>query len=167
MVWLSRLIRKLAPIAGAAMLFSLPYAAHSGEILPAVPQGKGETCVEPTDVMRRDHMKLLMHQRDETMHEGIRTKKYSLKECIECHVQPGPDGQVARIDSPDHFCNSCHSYAAVKIDCFDCHADRPVADVRFHPLTGRTLPSHAVNSTQGDDLSKETLDMLVMGGQAK
>ena len=31
---------------------------------------KGEQCVEPNDYMRRNHMKLLMHQRDETVDES-------------------------------------------------------------------------------------------------
>jgi len=31
---------------------------------------------------------------------------------------------------------SCHSYAAVKIDCFECHAAQPKAQgaAAFHPL---------------------------------
>ena len=68
-------------------------------------------------------MKYLLHQRDETVHEGIRTKRFSLEECIDCHVSPAPD--APRVSSSQHFCNSCHTYAAVNIDCFECHADRP------------------------------------------
>ena len=41
----------------------------------------GEQCVEPNDIMRRNHMTYLMHQRDETVIEGIRGKKYSLQQC--------------------------------------------------------------------------------------
>jgi hypothetical protein len=167
MIGVSRRLHQLSLLVGGAMLLALPLAAQSGDVLPEVPKGKGEVCVEPTDVMRRDHMKFILHQRDETMHRGIRTEKYSLDECIECHVQPGPDGKIARIDSPDHFCNSCHTYAAVKIDCFDCHADRPVANVRFHPLTGRALPAHAARGAGDTELSKETVDVLVMGGESQ
>ena len=58
------------------------------------------------------------------MHEGIRTKQHSLVECINCHVSDAPD--APRISSEQHFCNSCHTFAAVRIDCFQCHADRPV-----------------------------------------
>jgi len=47
---------------------------------------KGEQCVEDNDYMRRNHMKVLNHHRDETVLEGIRTKKYILKECINCHA---------------------------------------------------------------------------------
>jgi len=98
-------------------------------LLPEVPAAQArfseaQGCVEPTDDMRRNHMKYILHQRDETMHRGIRTKQHSLVECINCHVSDAPD--AARVSSEEHFCNSCHSYAAVNIDCFQCHADRPV-----------------------------------------
>jgi hypothetical protein len=83
---------------------------------------KGERCVEPEDYMRRHHMELLDHHRDETVKYGIRTKKYSLKECINCHASE-KTGSVAT--AKDDFCVSCHSYAAVKIDCFDCHSTKP------------------------------------------
>lgn len=89
------------------------------------PEGEGVKCVQPEDVMRRDHMNYILHQRDETVHEGIRTPQYSLANCIDCHVQPDENGTIAGHDSDEHFCNACHQYAAVKIDCFECHADRP------------------------------------------
>jgi hypothetical protein len=78
--------------------------------------------------MRRDHMRFLLHHRDDTVHQGIRTKQYSLNECIVCHVQPDASGRFASSDSPEHFCNSCHSWAAVSIDCFQCHAAQPAQD---------------------------------------
>ena len=33
---------------------------------------KGDKCVEPTDVMRRNHMEFILHQRDDTMRRGVR-----------------------------------------------------------------------------------------------
>ncbi len=93
--------------------------------IPAPPKGKGNQCVADTDFMRRNHMTLLDHQRDGTVHEGIRTKRFSLKGCIACHVVNGPDARPVTFKSPKHFCRSCHDYAAVKIDCFECHASRP------------------------------------------
>lgn len=91
-----------------------------------VPTPIGDACVEPTDVMRANHMEYLLHKRDLTMHQGIRTKQHSLAECINCHATPGEDGKVARITDEKHFCASCHQAASVKLDCFECHADRPV-----------------------------------------
>lgn len=81
----------------------------------------GERCVEDTAFMRKNHMKLLMHQRDETMHKGIRTEKHSLKKCVSCHASAKDDRVVG---SDEHFCQSCHTYAAVKLDCWECHATK-------------------------------------------
>ena len=82
---------------------------------------KGEQCVEPDDIMRRNHMKYLMHQRDETVIEGIRGKKYSLQQCINCHATIDPEVENGKVRTIKPFCAECHSYAAVKIDCFACH----------------------------------------------
>ena len=100
-------------------------SAGNGGLLPVIPMGQGDSCVEDTDFMRRNHMDLLQHQRDETMKEGIRGKPYSLKECLSCHAVNGPDAIPVTASSPQHFCRSCHDYAAVSIDCFQCHASRP------------------------------------------
>lgn len=96
---------------------------------------KGERCVEPTEYMRRNHMEVLKHHRDETVLKGVRTKKYSLKECINCHASE-ETGSVAA--AQDDFCVKCHSYAAVKIDCFDCHSTKPQGPVAMHPLNAKT-----------------------------
>jgi len=77
--------------------------------------------VEDTASMRREHPDMLRHQRDQTMHEGIRTKKYSLKECIACHAST----QTGSVLGEKGFCESCHNYASVSIDCFRCHASKP------------------------------------------
>ena len=145
-----------AVVVGLA-LTALPRIGISGEVphptIPAVPKELGEQCVEPTDVMRRDHMEFILHQRDDTVHKGIRTKKHSLVGCIDCHVTPGPDGEYPRIADNDHFCGSCHNYAAVKIDCFECHNDRPVKPAEqkltSHPLQNQTelMPGGAHSET--------------------
>jgi hypothetical protein len=105
---------------------SLPLAAHEKKAgsrvpVPSVHTTPGEKCVEPTDVMRRDHMQFILHQRDDTMHRGIRTSKHSLKNCVNCHADP----KTGSVLGKDGFCQSCHTYAAVKIDCFGCHTDKP------------------------------------------
>ena len=99
-----------------------PDRDESGNI---VPQPVGDACIAPLDEMRRTHMSMLMQKRDKTVHEGIRTKTASLTECINCHATPDKNGEIARIDSSEHFCASCHIAASVTIDCFECHADRP------------------------------------------
>ncbi|MBL0087360.1 MAG: hypothetical protein IPP44_11890 [Ideonella sp.] len=86
----------------------------------------GKTCVADPAFMRREHMSLLKHQRDDTVHGGIRgaNAKYSLKACIDCHASQ-KTGSVVKAET--NFCVSCHSYAAVKIDCFECHTSKPRA----------------------------------------
>ncbi len=110
---------------GADAAVSAETVKTSRVFVPAPPKGKGDKCVADTDYMRRYHMTMLDHQRDDTVHEGLRTKQFSLKECIACHAVKGPDAQPLTIKSLKHFCRGCHDYAAVKIDCFECHASRP------------------------------------------
>ncbi len=100
-------------------------AQESRVPMPNISKGKGDQCVLETSFMRANHMNLLLHQRDQTVQEGIRTKKYSLKECVACHAVPGNDGLPVSYEDPKNFCRSCHDYTAVKIDCFECHASRP------------------------------------------
>ena len=103
-------------------------AADSGVPYPAIAGGQGEACVADTDFMRRNHMDLLKHQRDETMQDGVRGNPYSLRECLGCHVVTDEKAVPVTASDPQHFCRSCHDYAAVSIDCFGCHASRPEAD---------------------------------------
>ena len=99
----------------------------AGTPLPTIhePEDESLKCIHPEDEMRRNHMNYILHERDETMYEGIRNEPASLANCIDCHVTPDENGEIAGIESKEHFCNSCHQYAAVQIDCFQCHADRP------------------------------------------
>ena len=93
-------------------------------------------CVEPTDVMRRDHMEFLLHQRDKTVHDGIRTPEHSLIECIDCHVGKDDNGEFVPVNTEQQFCQTCHQSTAVKIDCFECHATTP--DVKVSGTTGNS-----------------------------
>lgn len=110
-----------------ALLFALSGKAQAETPFPKIhePEGKGVKCVQPEEEMRRNHMNYILHQRDATVHDGIRTETYSLAKCIDCHVQPDESGHIADHKSDEHFCNACHEYASVQIDCFECHADRP------------------------------------------
>ena len=89
---------------------------------PVIEPARGGECVADPAFMRRNHMDLLKHQRDDTVHAGVRGAKVNLKECIACHASRST-GSVAAAQT--NFCVSCHSYAAVKIDCFECHATKP------------------------------------------
>ncbi len=100
---------------------------------PFVEKARGGQCVEDPAFMRRNHMKLLKHQRDDAVHGGVRTGKHSLKACVACHASTA--SQSVSAEAGD-FCQSCHTYAAVKIDCFGCHANKPPA-TDAHPVVSQ------------------------------
>jgi hypothetical protein len=121
----------MAPRFGAtALLLGLLIsgAVHAGEAStsrvaqPVIEAARGGQCVADPAFMRRNHMVLLKHQRDDTLRGGIRTGKYSLKACIDCHASKTTNSVAA---SDTNFCQSCHIYAAVKLDCFECHTNKP------------------------------------------
>ena len=130
---MTRFLRQVAVLVYALIGFSLLSTsalvgtAQAETPFPTVHEPTDESlkCIQPEDEMRRNHMEYILHQRDITMHEGIRTETDSLAECINCHVEPDSNGEIAGIETDKHFCNACHQYAAVQIDCFQCHADRP------------------------------------------
>jgi hypothetical protein len=96
------------------------------ELMKAVKQFKSDEIRDGhVKNMRKNHMDELLHKRDETMIKGIRTKKHSLKACINCHVPEQHNGEVLRHTNPEHFCSTCHGYVAQQLDCFQCHADHP------------------------------------------
>ena len=126
----------LKSVALGALVALSPLATagdSAGVPKPVIQKAKGDQCVEDTDYMRKNHMKVLNHHRDKTVHEGIRTKQHSLKNCIECHATPDASGQRTVLGK-DHFCQSCHTYAAVQVDCFQCHSSKPAGNGTMHPI---------------------------------
>ena len=101
----------------------LPVLAFAADRVPkpVIDIDKPGKCVEDTATMRREHPDMLKHQRDQTMREGIRTRKHSLKECVGCHAST----KTGSVLGEKGFCQSCHDYASVRIDCFSCHASKP------------------------------------------
>jgi hypothetical protein len=116
---------------------------------------KGEQCVEDTDYMRRNHMVMLDQHRDKAVIDGIRTKKHSLKECINCHASE-KTGSVAT--AKEDFCISCHSYASVKIDCFDCHSTKPQGSMAMHSLNAET--AHYKHKLAAQTTSKVSVEEM-------
>ena len=101
------------------LVASSTWAAES--IAPKLDIGKGGQCVNDPKFMRKNHMDLLKRQRDETVRQGIRGGKYSLAACVDCHASKKDDSVLG---SKEHFCQGCHEYAQVKIDCFECHSSK-------------------------------------------
>ena len=96
--------------------------AVDGPLGPKLDIGKGGHCVRDPQYMKRNHFKLILHQRVATVREGVRGSKYELTNCINCHASKVNHSVLG---SNQNFCQGCHTYAAVKIDCFECHSSKP------------------------------------------
>lgn len=137
-------------LAAGLFLAGAPALAHekeahatgmSGRVpIPVLKIEKGEQCVEPTEEMRRNHMQKILHQRDKTVHQGLRTTQHSLKNCINCHA----DTKTGSVLGKEGFCESCHVYTSVKIDCFSCHTP-----LREPDATAAAAPPGSVRALQG------------------
>jgi hypothetical protein len=118
--WLKSAVALFVGFGALVVLSPLATAGDgAGVPKPVIQKAKGEQCVEDTDYMRRNHMKVLNHHRDKTVHEGIRTKQHSLKNCIECHATPNEKGERSVLGK-DNF--------------FQCHSSKPAGDGAMHPI---------------------------------
>jgi [DsrC]-trisulfide reductase subunit J len=117
---------RLARLAWAGVLLAACLAApalHAGDIRqPVIEPARGGQCIAPPEVMRREHMAMLKHQREITVREGVRGAKVDLQACVDCHASRASGSVDAR---PQDFCASCHRYVGVKLTCFECHSDKP------------------------------------------
>ncbi len=95
----------LSPIIYTAMGQGL----FGGAPKPDLVLPKSGKCVEPTEYMRTNHMKLLLHTRKDVVREGIRDVSHTLSNCQTCHTKR------------EEFCDRCHEYIGAKPDCFECH----------------------------------------------
>ena len=119
--------RLLVSVLMMAALLGSPSFAEG--LLPNIPSAIGEPHPEGNEYWRVNHPALLSHDRDQTVIDGIRDVEASIAECVSCHAVNGPDAAPVTVESDQHFCRACHDYAAVKIDCFQCHNSVPdVAD---------------------------------------
>jgi hypothetical protein len=96
-----------------------PAAARTPQ--PVLEPARDGPCIEGPARMRRNHAALLVHQRVATVRAGERSGKASLVQCVECHASRETGSVAARRED---FCMSCHAYAGVKLDCFECHTPK-------------------------------------------
>lgn len=106
-------------------------AAADGS-MPVVPAATGDPHPEGNDYWRVHHMKMLLHDRDLTMRDGVRNVmpdaepiQASIGECFDCHGVQDEAGVDVSYDDERHFCRVCHDYTAVQVDCFMCHRSTP------------------------------------------
>lgn len=119
------------------VLVTAPLWKNLGQVVPApdpklntaailaLPE-KDRQCVEDTQFMKANHMRLLVDWRDEVVRNANRDyinskgKKYlaSLSNnCMECH------------SNKSQFCDQCHNYVAVVPNCWGCHWEKEKAQV--------------------------------------
>lgn len=87
---------------------------------PELPKDSRE-CVAPVRYMRTTHMQLLNEWRDDILRasgarsgataNGTEYVRSLQNGCMACHA------------SKKKFCDECHTYAAVKPYCWDCHIE--------------------------------------------
>ena len=122
---LRRLGLALALFAGVGAASALAWAAEAAGSrvrTPTIVVDSATKCIDTPEVMRRTHMDMLKHQRDRTVRQGIRGERVHLNACIDCHAGAGAGAAAGSVTGkPEAFCETCHSYAAVKLDCFECH----------------------------------------------
>jgi hypothetical protein len=107
-----------------ASLLSTP--VYSGSAVSPDSKAAGmESCVAPTEEMRRNHMDYLKHDRNIVVHDGVRGVKNSLAGCIDCHAEKDGKGGYHPINAEGQFCSGCHEYLAVNLTCFQCHSKKP------------------------------------------
>ena len=113
-------------VATAVLALSHPVVAEqAGSVLKGSKAYELDSCVEPTPLMRKKHYAFLKHDRDITVHQGVRTIKHSLAGCVDCHAAKDETGKYQPVTAPGQFCESCHEYAGVELPCFSCHSAKP------------------------------------------
>lgn len=145
---------------------SLSSVLSATELKPKIPKplnmAKGDQCVADAHFMRLNHMDMLKHDRDKTVHEGQRDVQYSLKECVACHAVNDEQGSAITAAEPEHFCRSCHDYAAVTIDCFQCHASRPEVkeqmNMKAMPEGHKEMIEKQAETIHSENINAETKD---------
>ncbi len=156
--WVTAIVA-IAAFLAAAYAFTGGPAKPVPSPLTGVFLGKGKKCVAPVAIMRRYHMQFLLHQRDLTVHEGIRTQRFLLTNCVDCHADPKTNSVLGK----HGFCASCHAYAAVQIDCFSCHSPHPQREQETATSAIALAPQHSriaemVSKTMVTELQSEPVD---------
>ena len=113
-------------LAMVVLLLSTAVMSESTVVIEGSKAAGMDSCViESTEMMRRNHMEYLKHDRINTVRKGVRDTKASLVECVDCHAAKDEQGTPLSVNAEGQFCESCHHYAAVSVSCFQCHRTVP------------------------------------------
>jgi hypothetical protein len=140
----------------AGMLFpALQAHAESTHVTKGSKAASMDSCVAPTELMRRNHMDFLKHERDETVREGVRGVPYSLSECIDCHAGTDETGKSVPVDAEGQFCQACHGYVAVSPPCFQCHRTTPSKQEHRYGYHTTETPSAIPHESQPAGIQRD------------
>ncbi len=92
-------------------------------------EGKSEEIHPDLREIRMMHPSFLNHKRDKTLRQGIRTKRNSLKACVNCHSATDKQDEFVPINQDGQFCSTCHQKVGTSLDCFSCHRTTPKEDL--------------------------------------
>ena len=94
-------------------------------------KASGKTYHHSVSMIRKMHPEFLIHKRDKTLRQGIRTKEHSLKGCVSCHANKNQQSnQYYPINQQGQFCAGCHAQVGVSVDCFNCHRTTPNKELK-------------------------------------
>jgi len=157
------ILRRL--ILGLCLVFVAALSAAAGDLGPAIPKATGSPHPEGNEYMIRHHMEMMFHSRDVTVHEGDRKVSASIAQCFDCHTVRDASGTPVTYQDPSHFCRTCHDFAAVKVDCFDCHRSTPsdFTEPPLHEALNRTLEKGTKADPDGTAVLEAYLDSVKTG----
>lgn len=119
-------------VAAAALLLlaylTMPILLGSTTPQVVIQPKAGTECIADPATMRREHPDMLRKVADDTVRGGVRGARASLKSCMACHASH-ESAAAAQTNS----CVTCHTFTAVRMNCFECHATQPTP-TPFHPI---------------------------------
>ena len=91
-------------------------------------EGRTEEIHPDLKEIRIMHPEFLLHKRDKTLRQGVRTESNSLKACVDCHSSTDTKNEYISINQQEQFCSTCHKKVGISLDCFSCHRNTPKED---------------------------------------
>ena len=130
----AKLLRIFGPALVAVLLAPVAIVARHGITqgwhLPAANFASlvSDHRTDDATVMIRNHPRFLFSHRTIVMRTGVGSRGDSLERCVTCHAVKDAAGEPVAFSDATHFCRTCHTKAAVTIDCFECHQSKPTPE---------------------------------------
>ena len=112
----------------ALAYFTMPILLGGTTPQPVIQPKAGTQCIADPATMRREHPEMLGKVADDTVRGGVRGARASLKSCMACHTS---DDAATGLQT--NSCITCHTFTAVRMNCFECHSKQPTP-TPFHPI---------------------------------